>query len=72
MTFFDLFTQCGKRNLFLKIGKMLLVPILKRGNFTNCDNWRGIALLDMVGKVAASIIRTTITQNLAEKVLPKS
>ena len=34
----------------------VLVPIPKRGNLTSCDNWRGIALLDMVGKVVASII----------------
>ena len=34
----------------------VLVSIPKRGNLTSCDNWRGIALLDMVGKVVASII----------------
>ena len=34
----------------------VLVPIPKRGNLTSCDNWRGIALLDMAGKVVASII----------------
>ena len=31
----------------------ILVPIPKKGNLRNCDNWRGIALLDVVGKVVA-------------------
>lgn len=35
----------------------VIVPIPKKGNLTNCDNWRGIALLDVVGKVAARIIQ---------------
>ena len=32
------------------------VPIPKKGNLRNCDNWPGIALLDVVGKVAARIL----------------
>ena len=32
---------------------VLLVPILKKGDLSNCDNWRGIALLDVVEKVVA-------------------
>ena len=31
----------------------LLVPIPKKGDLGKCDNWRGIALLDTVSKVAA-------------------
>ena len=34
----------------------ILVPIPKKGNLSNCDNWRSIALLDVVGKVVASIL----------------
>ena len=26
----------------------LVVPILKKGDFSQCDNWRGISLLDAV------------------------
>ena len=29
----------------------LLVPVLKKGDLFLCDNWRGISLLDVVGKV---------------------
>ena len=31
----------------------VLVPIPKRGDLCQCDNWRGIALLDIVGKLVA-------------------
>ena len=48
-----------------------LVPIPKKGNLTNCDNWRGIALLDVVGKVMASILQERL-QQLAEEELPVS
>ena len=49
----------------------IIVPIPKKGNLTNCDNWRGIALLDVVGKVAARVIQERL-QDLAEEVLPES
>ena len=45
-----------------------LIPIPKKGNLRDCNNWRGIALLDVVGKVVA---RERL-QWLAEQVLPKS
>ena len=35
----------------------VIVPIPKKGNLTNCTNWRGIALLNVVGIVAARIIQ---------------
>ena len=31
------------------------VPIPKKGNLQSCDNWRGIALLEVVGKVVARV-----------------
>lgn len=38
-----------------------IVPIPKRGDFKHCDNWRGISLLEVVGKdpvgTAASGVR---------------
>ena len=48
-----------------------LVPIPKKGDLQLCDNWRGIALLDVVGKVLAAIIQTRL-QRLAETLLPDS
>ena len=35
----------------------VLVPIPKKGDLSSCDNWRGIALLDVVGKVAARVLQ---------------
>ena len=42
-----------------------LVPIPKKGDLSNCDNWRGIALLDVVGKVIGRLIQNRL-QGLAE------
>ena len=49
----------------------VLVPIPKKGDLHNCDNWRGIALLDVVGKVMARILQARL-QELAEEVLPEA
>ena len=49
----------------------LLVPIPKKGALSKYDNWRGIALLDTVGKVVARIIQERL-QTLAEEELPES
>ena len=34
-----------------------ILPIPKKGNLKVCDNWRGISLLDVVGKVFARIVQ---------------
>ena len=44
----------------------ILVPIPKKGNLSNCDNWRGIALLNVVGNAVASILQERL-QQLAEE-----
>ena len=46
-------------------------PVPKKGNLRNCDNWRGIALLDVVGKVVARILQERL-QQVAEEELPES
>ena len=48
-----------------------VVPIPKKGDLQRCDNWRGISLLDVVGKVFARIIQERL-QVIAERVLPES
>ena len=35
----------------------ILVPIPKKGNLHSSDSWRGIALLDVVGKLVAGLRR---------------
>jgi len=49
----------------------ILVPVPKKGNLRCCDNWRGIALLDVVGKMLGRIVQNRL-QKLGEKVLPES
>ena len=47
----------------------LLVPIPKKGDLTQCDNWCGISLSDVVGKVFTKVILVRL-QIIAEEVLP--
>ena len=35
----------------------LVVPIPKKGDVRCCDNWRGISLLDVVGKILGRIVK---------------
>ena len=49
----------------------VLIPIPKKGDLTRCDNWRGISLLDVVGKLVARVLQERL-QQLAEEVLPES
>ena len=46
-------------------------PIPKKGNLHCCDNWRGIALLDVAGKLVARVVQNRL-QVLAERELPES
>ena len=49
----------------------VLVPIPKKGDLHSCDNWRGIALLDVVGKIVAWVLQARL-QEVAEEELPES
>ena len=48
----------------------ILIPIPRKGNLHCFDNWRGIALLDVMGKVVAKVIQGRL-QKLAERLLPE-
>ena len=49
----------------------VLVSIPKKGDLSLCNNWRGIALLDVVGKVVARVLQERL-QKLAEDELLES
>ena len=49
----------------------MVVPIPKKGGLKQCDHWRGISLLDVVGKVLGRIVQGRL-QVIAEKILPES
>lgn len=40
-----------------RLVNVVLVPILKKGDLSKYDNWRRIALLDVVGKLIARYCR---------------
>ena len=48
-----------------------IVPTSKKGDLRACTNWRGIGLLDGVGKVFAKIVQERL-QTIADAVLPES
>ena len=48
-----------------------IVPIPKKGDLQSCDNWRGIRLLDVVGKIFARVVQNRL-QKVAEDILPDS
>ena len=45
-----------------------LVPVPKKGDLSSCDNWRGISLLDVVGKVLAKVIQQRLQKIVEEEV----
>ena len=50
----------------------VIVPIPKKGDDLRCcDNWRGISLLDVVGKVMARILKERL-EVVADRILPES
>ena len=49
----------------------ILISIPKKGDLSHCDNWRGISLLDVIGKVVARILQERL-QKLTENELPES
>ena len=50
---------------------VILISIPKRGDLSKCDNWRGISLLEVLGKVMATILQERL-QLLAEDELLES
>ena len=51
-----------------KDAEIILIP--RKGDLTECDNWHGISLLDVAGKVCARILQERLLV-IAKKVLPE-
>ena len=49
----------------------VVVSIPKKDDQTRCNNWCGVALLNVVGKVMARVVQGRL-QQLAEDILPES
>ena len=50
-------------------GESVMVPLLKKGDPTNCDNYRGIALLSICGKVLTRIIADRIQKGYNDQMM---
>lgn len=48
-----------------------LIPVPKKGDLSRCDNFRGIALLDVVGKLCGRIIQNQLWP-IVEAEVPES
>ena len=49
-----------------------IVPIFKKGSRRECDNYRGISLLSIAGKVLARVILNRLEKSICNKLLPES
>ena len=49
----------------------VVVSVPKKLDLRHCDNWQGISLLDVVGKIMARIMKERL-EVIAGKVLPES
>ena len=49
----------------------VVVPVPKKGDLRCCDNWRGISLLNVAGKLFARVMQDRL-QVVAEEILPDS
>ena len=63
-----LMEDCWKSEKVVKDWKDAeIIPIPQKGDLSVCDNWRGISLLEVVGKIFARILQDRL-QSVAEKV----
>ena len=60
----------GRRESTGRVAGCSSCPISEEGGLRHCDNWRGISLLDVVGKTMARIMKERL-EVIAGKVLPK-
>ena len=67
------FASAGKKELYLRTrGTPISLPLYKnKGERNDCNNYRGISLRSIVGKVFARVILIRL-QKLAERIYPES
>ena len=62
-------TVWEERRVPLEWRDALLVPIPKKGDLSCCNNWRGISLLDVIGKLFARVPNNRLQLVVEETVL---
>ena len=61
-------TVWEERRVPLEWRDALLVPVPKKGDLSCCDNWRGISLLDVMGKLFARVLNNRLQLVVEETV----
>ena len=67
----ELIKAVGKLKAGKAGGSSGILPEMVKAACSDSDNWQGIALLDVVGKLVARVVQGRL-QDLAEEVLPES
>lgn len=49
-----------------------IVPLFKKGDRKDCNNYRGISLLSIVGKILSRVLLNRLNAHIASQVLPES
>ena len=49
-----------------------IVPIYKKGDRTDCGNYRGISLLSIAGKIFARILLNRLSTHITSEVVPET
>jgi len=48
-----------------------IIKLPKKGDLTECRNWRRIALLNIIGKILATIVYNRLNEELESKMRPE-
>lgn len=48
----------------------LIIKLPKKGNLTECNNWRGITLLNTINKIIAKIVQTRLAETIENTLRP--
>jgi len=66
-----LFKNAWQSGQIPKEWKHGLIKLPKKGDLTECSNWRGITLLNIIGKILATVIHNRLKEELEPKMRPE-
>jgi len=49
----------------------LIIKLPKKGDLTECRNWRGVTLLNIIGKILSTIVHNRLKEELESKMRPE-
>ena len=68
------YVNAGRKDPYLRTGgtPRSSLSTKNKGDHGDCNNYRGISLLSVVGKVFARVIAVRLQKKLAERIYPES